>query len=1099
MWYSIFKFEIEYRLKRLDTYAFFTFIFLFSIVAIDFIYSDRELGLVKKNAPIIIAKTMGAFTGISMMIVSLIMGVPIIRDFEYNMESLIFVNPIKKRDYLLGRFLGSFVILLFVFSTMVLGNAIGEFMPWRNPEEQNPFRFIVYLQPFFTVVLPILFSGASLFFVSGFLSRKLIVVYTQGLFIFVFFILTRSIENEFVAAILGPFTLNSLSTMTDSWSTSQLNSQLIPLSGVLLYNKLFWIAIGVLILAIGYKRFNFNVVKSSTSKKKSKAFGVSEIQPTHNEPLPNFRIGTGLKAQCVQLLQHSLFYFKSILKETSFWAIIICAMVIIVINSISLGTVYGVDSYPATYFIVEELLEMSSYFFLIVLVFYSGELIWKERSAKLNLIYDALPSSDFINLAGKFIGLNLIYAVLMCSIIIAGILFQTFNGYYSFDLTHYFVSFFGDFLPVLSLFTFISFFIHSILNQKFVAYVLVLFFIIALIALPLLGYKHSLYSFGGPNVGTYSQMNGYGHFVKPFLWFKAYWFTFCLILLLISSIFMARGTETSFLQRWKQSKYRFTKSVAKPMTALVVLFVLTGSFIYYNTNILNTYWTDSEKVQFRAEYEKSLKPFEYLPQPKITDVNLRVELYPKQRNYTVEGYYMLTNVHDQAIETIHIQKLIEDCVTIESVEFEAGFSRDSTYEKYGYYIYTLNKPLQSGESVKMNFRQSYRTVGFENNGESSTKIVHNGTFFDNNDFPTLGYNNKYELRDKEKREAIGLLPRKGMADKSNLLELKNGVNGDDGYNIKFEMIIGTDSNQTAIAPGTLVEEWNEGSRNYYHYKMNRALINFYAIVSAEYEVEKSIWNPVNDSISKPVDLEIYYHKEHDYNLNRMMKSMKVSLDYFSKNFGTYPYEQLRIMEFPRYAEFAQSFPTTIPFSEGLGFMLDIDDETDVDMVFYITAHELAHQWWGLQVVAANVKGRNMILETLAQYSAIMVLKQYYSEEKVQQFLDGERDSYLEGKAKDKVKEPSLALVEKQEYIYYSKGAINMYGLQQEIGEENVNLALKQFVADWNAFNPNFDKNRYATTDDLLEYFRGVTSANLQYVITNLFESDTLYRIERKRK
>jgi aminopeptidase N len=227
--------------------------------------------------------------------------------------------------------------------------------------------------------------------------------------------------------------------------------------------------------------------------------------------------------------------------------------------------------------------------------------------------------------------------------------------------------------------------------------------------------------------------------------------------------------------------------------------------------------------------------------------------------------------------------------------------------------------------------------------------------------------------------------------------------------------------------------------------------------------------------------------------------MKVSLDYFSKNFGTYPYEQLRIMEFPRYAEFAQSFPTTIPFSEGLGFMLDIDDETDVDMVFYITAHELAHQWWGLQVVAANVKGRNMILETLAQYSAIMVLKQYYSEEKVQQFLDGERDSYLEGKAKDKVKEPSLALVEKQEYIYYSKGAINMYGLQQEIGEENVNLALKQFVADWNAFNPNFDKNRYATTDDLLEYFRGVTSANLQYVITNLFESDTLYRIERKRK
>ena len=190
MWYSVFKFEIKYRLKRPDTYVFFIFLFLFSVIAVDFIYSGVELGPVKRNSPIIISKTMGALTGITMIIASLIMGVPILRDFEYNIASLIFVNPIKKRDYLLGRFLGSFVILLFVYSPLIWGNALGEFMPWRNLNDQVDFSLTTYIQPFFTVVIPILFFGASLFFVSGSLSRKLIVVYTQGLFIFVLFMLT---------------------------------------------------------------------------------------------------------------------------------------------------------------------------------------------------------------------------------------------------------------------------------------------------------------------------------------------------------------------------------------------------------------------------------------------------------------------------------------------------------------------------------------------------------------------------------------------------------------------------------------------------------------------------------------------------------------------------------------------------------------------------------------------------------------------------------------------------------------------------------------------------------------------------------------------
>jgi aminopeptidase N len=272
--------------------------------------------------------------------------------------------------------------------------------------------------------------------------------------------------------------------------------------------------------------------------------------------------------------------------------------------------------------------------------------------------------------------------------------------------------------------------------------------------------------------------------------------------------------------------------------------------------------------------------------------------------------------------------------------------------------------------------------------------------------------------------------------------------------------------------------------------MKQPIINFYAIVSARYELKKDKWISKSDSVSKQVGLEIYYHKGHHYNIDRMMRSMKASLDYYSTHFSPYQYEQLRIMEFPRYAQFAQSFPGTVPFSEAIGFVLDIDDETDVDMAFYVTAHEIAHQWFAMQVEAANVKGQYFILETLSQYAAIMVLKEHYPKEKVQQFLELQLEKYEEGKRRESGVEPTLALVENQDYIYYAKGAINMYKLQEIIGEDNVNLTLKQFLEDWNTIDGKLKikTGKYAASKDLLGCFREITPDNQQYIITELFES-----------
>lgn len=1096
MLYEIFKFEIQYRAKRLETYLYFVILFFFSIVAVDFFLQGTS-SVDKTNAPVVIAKTMAIVSAIFMMLSSMIMGVGVLRDFEHKMESILFVKPIRKRDYLLGRFFGSFVVLVFIFSGLLFGMIIGEFMPWKDVNDLLQFNAWNYVQPFIYVVLPSLFFSGAVFFVSGALSRKLIVVYTQGIVFLVLYILTlvlsRGMEDPFFANLLDPFAMQTIESIAQFWTPLERNSFILPVEGVMLLNRLLWMLVGGIILTVGYYSFSFNVVRDRLIKKGAMNIENKQSQPDENKLtlIPTHSVQAKFKTRVQQLFHHTNFYFMSILKETSFWAIVICAMVIIFVNSISLGTSFGVDSYPRTYLIIEELQQTSLFFFLIILVFFSGELVWKERGIGLNLIYDALPTSDFINLGSKFLGLIIIYVVLIFTLILSGILFQTVSGYYQYELDVYFIGFFVGTLPFLVFFTVISFFFQAVSNHKFLGHILVVLFLMTTMILELFGYDHGLYKFGGDALATYSDMNGYGHFLAAYAWVKLYWVTFSSILFIMAVLFSIRGTETKFLTRWKLGKLRITKPVVRMGVVALTIFTLSGCYIFYNTNIINVYFTPAEQEVFRVNYEKSLKKFEYLPQPKIVDVALMVELYPAERNYTVEGHYILENTHDKPISSIHVQKLIDSQISIEYVEFEGGANVNNEYDLYDYIIYDLENPLQPGDSMKMEFKQTYTTSGFVERG-SSTQILENGTFFNNDHFPRFAYNRKYELRDARIRESYGLGARTTRAERDDKHEMYNARTGDDGYEINFEMVIGTDSSQIALAPGILLDNWDKGDRSYYHYKSKSPMINFYSVVSADYEVMKDKWIPNNKQLEE-VALEIYYHKGHEYNLDRMMASMKKSLEYFSTNFTPYQYGQMRIMEFPRYAGYAQSFPNTVPYSESLGFMMDIDDKVDVDMPFYITAHELAHQWWGLQVIAANVQGRYMLLESLAQYSALMVMKEAYPKEKLQKVLRRERNRYLTGRANTKLREMPLALVEGDKYLHYGKGALNMYSFQNYVSEDSVNVALQRFIVDWNGFSGSLAKERYATTADLIPYFKSVTPDSLQYVIEDLFETITLYK------
>jgi aminopeptidase N len=300
-------------------------------------------------------------------------------------------------------------------------------------------------------------------------------------------------------------------------------------------------------------------------------------------------------------------------------------------------------------------------------------------------------------------------------------------------------------------------------------------------------------------------------------------------------------------------------------------------------------------------------------------------------------------------------------------------------------------------------------------------------------------------------------------------------------------VVSTSPDQIAITSGYLQREWTEGGRRYFHYKMDAPILNLWTVQSARYQVVSDSWTAPDGRV---IDIKVYHHPTHTYNVKRMIDGVKKTLAYMTASFGPYQHRQVRIVEFPRYASFAQSLPNTIPYSEAIGFIARVEKPTDVDYPFYVTAHEVAHQWWAHQVIGADAQGSTLLSETLAQYSAMMVMEREFGRESMRRFLEYELNQYLIGRSTERKREMPLKLGENQPYIHYNKGSLATYALKDYIGETRMNGAIRGFLAA-----EKFRGPPYPTSLELVDSLRAATPDSLRYLITDLFETITLFELK----
>ena len=1093
---EIFRFELRYQLRQpvfLLAAAFF-FLSAFLAVTTDALVIGGPIGNVDLNAPFVILQLLLVMSLLGVFVTTAFVASPVLRDRETGTHELFFATPIRKRDYLVGRFAGALAVALAVFVPVLLGVLIGSLMPWLDPERVGPFRPGPYLQGLLVFVVPnVLFTG-SLQFALATLTRSLVATYASVVGMFVAYgiagNLLADIENETLAGLLDPFGGGAFGMATRYWTVAERNTMLVPVDGALLANRLIVPGIAVLVFAVAYGRFSFTVGERPARRwwrwRAGRPAGSGE--PSGDEAEATTRTGVpelpGVSGRVTlrfsglrQLARQTRMEVAGAVRSTAFLVILAFGVLNMIGNSSMVDSLFGTPVYPVTHLMI-SILQGGVLFVLIIVTFYSGELVWRERTARVHELFDALPMPNWALWGAKLIALALVVGALMLVSILTGIGIQASRGYYDFEVGLYLrgMLLVGG-VPFL-LAAVLALFLQVVANNRYLGYLLMILYFVSGPVLSAWDFDHRLYQYGSAPGAPYSDMNGFGHFVQPLLWFHLYWTLGAGMLAVVIHLLWVRGVAGGLRDRLRVARQRFTPAVRLTLGVLALCFAATGSYIFYNTNVLNEYVPGDLREERLARYERRYKQYEALPQPKITALYADVDIFPERRAVDVRGRYTLRNVNRSPVDTLHMS--INPELTVRSIE-APGLRLELEDDTLGYRIYNLDAPLAVGESMELAFEVAVENPGFVN-GRSNTSVVGNGTFFNNFTYlPRIGYARGAELGDPNDRRRLGLAPIQRMPSIDDAAARRNHYITPESDWIDFETVVSTSADQIALAPGYLQREWTEDGRRYFHYRMDAPILGLVAWLSADWEVARDRWNEVA--------IEVYHHRAHTYNVERMIDAVKKSLDYLTSQFSPYQHRQIRIVEFPRYARFAQSLPNTIPFSESIGFIarLDEEDEEAIDYPFYVTAHEVAHQWWAHQVVAGRVQGATVLSETMSQYAALMIMEREYGPEQMRRFLKYELDSYLSARGGELIEELPLLLVENQGYIHYRKGSLVMYALRDYLGEEALNAALRRYVE-----GVRFQEPPYTYSREFLSFIREAVPPELEYVIEDLFETITLY-------
>jgi ABC-type transport system involved in multi-copper enzyme maturation permease subunit len=1057
MFWEFLRFEWKYWLRGLMVYIFLAIVTLLFLgaAASDQIQIGGAFGPVHRNAPFAIQRSYAIASVLCALMVAAFIDGAATRDFTTGSRELVFSKPIGRWGYLLGRFFGGLTASLIPMLGVSLGILIAGLMPWIDPEDWGQESWLAHVRGFLMFAIPNTLFFAAVVFAIATTTRSTLMSYLGLLMILVLYAIAQSylsdLRNQKIATLLDPLGIAAFGVETRYWTIEEKNTQSLGWTESIVMNRALWGSLSLAIMAIGASLFSF----ADRSRKKKKATldsgKTNELKNDATVAPASYRVvraesrGVCWWLQCFgnQFLVDS----KAIFRSTTFLVLLAISL----LNTLpslwfELTESLGVSSFPVTYLKVEAIEGSLNLFLLAILTVFSGSLIWRDRDAKMHEMLGSAAAPQTARLLAHLASLLVLIASIYLLAIFSSVLSQAARGYHRYQWGVYFQLLFGNTFWTMSFLAVLAIACHAMAPNKYIGYAT---FIVASIVLSVgwsaLRIDSLLFRFGETPRVVYSEFYGMQPFKSGWLGFSLYWTLFCSLLLWFSATVVHRGVPATLRERW----HRGWRSMPASMMVWAVISLAgwlgLGSWLGYQTMVVNKIIPSDTVERVQAEYEKSYKKHEKHPSPRIESVQYQIDLDPPTRNMVMKADRTLHNRTEGSIDTIFVSF---DPRLKHEVKIERG-SMVMENKEVGFSQWKIEPPMVAGERLRMETKTATDHRGIENQVRD-LQFLPNGTFFNNELAPSIGYQVDREIidpktRKKQKLEGLVEWPELSRENREACFHHYLGETADW---VDVETVISTTKDQIAVAPGSLIEQWTEGDRAFVRYKLDHPSMNFYSFISAKYEVLRQKQGDI--------DVEVYYHPEHTWNIEKMAQAVKDSIAYCGEQFGPFRHKQARIVEFPRVAPFAQAFPGTMPYSESVGFIADLRDPEDIDIVYYIVAHEMAHQWWAHQVVGARMQGATLLSETLAQYTALMLMERRYGKGMIRLFLKYELDTYLQSRGTSRREEKPLLQVEPaQGYIHYNKGSVILYALKELMGEDRINAALKELVDAFAYKNPPY--------------------------------------------
>jgi ABC-2 type transport system permease protein len=1078
MFKQLVNFEAYYQLKQR---AFLLFALLFLLLGFFVGGQGYAPTNVNFNSNYQVFFNISLFTLGCVFIIMFFVITAVLRDKQFQMESLIFSSSIKKQQFFWSRFLGVFLFSIIAFSPYLIGYALGVTFSNLDPERVASFNLLAYVQPWFYMVIPNIFICSTFIFSISILTKNSTATYISAIFIYMIYMISSiymnspllaqavpsSPESMAMASIADPFGIAAFFEQTQYWTPYQKNTELISFSGLFMWNRVIWMLFSSAIMGVTYLGFSFRKMSQKVKKK-------TIIKPIKNKIIPykTIIVSNSLKSNVKAFISLVKIELNGMFKRLPFIAVML--MLIFTVFSefyanLFNGGEYNTSSYPFTNLLIELIEDPLNIFGLILIIFYSAELIWRERSYNFNLIIDATPTSNSIFFLSKFVSLLLLPILMILSGIAMAIGFQLVLGYHNFEFNLYLSLFYHNGIQFI-VFSMVGMFIHSFAKNKYLG--MGIFGLIVLVTLKssLIGLEHPLLSLGSMPRVNYSNMNGFSGSSKLFNHLSIYWISFGIIVTLLSFKVWKRGIISNLKHQINILTTHSKKGQIIVASFFSIVFVTSGATIYYNTNVVSEYITQNDQLYIREQYERIYKKYERLEKPYTIAMKTEMAIFPNEEKYSVKGNYVLLHKGKNPIK----QLLVTERVPLLKIAIERAtlIKHDSIY---GTYIFQFDKPIKPNE--KLNF--SFEIVKEKKGYVVDQTIVKNGTYITHRDFePYIGYRSAIEISNDYERQKRGL-PKRTVDDQTDShIALKDEKEG----RINYETIISTQQDQIALASGDLVNKWQKDSRNYYHYKSESKILPMLGYFSARYATKFSSFDGI--------EIEQYFDPNHKYNVESIEKSIKETLAYCTENFGVYPFNHIRVAEVPSHWSFGGfAHPGMISMVEDRLYLTDLRDTTSFNLAAKRTIHEVAHQWWGHILSPKIVAGGSIFVEGFAQYTEGVVLEKMYGKGVLYKLSERARSTYFSGRSFANKMEPPIYKVLGEGYISYGKAYTVMMALRVLIGEDKLNQVLR-VISDKHRNHNNFEAN----TIELLEELYKATPIQYHTLINDWFKRIITYDI-----